>query len=266
MFFQPEERQAFKPKENILNMKGLAGHNDGNDRNLNNSTSFAQKNLAVPSRAGAQKSAERRRVNNENYNGIEAQQTSGKQLPRYMQPIRREPRKSTVIAQSLDHEAYSSAIKNITRDLSPNTAMILSGRHRKDASPRGIVRAPSRPSLGQRQKSQTEINNKSQRSTNRTSCMSPDPMSPGYKEGRFNGEKSRPDSRASASRSSIGISTPISNIYRNLKEPSASKVPEESILQQRDKARKQVSRNSRRTMASNKRNGPSPWNQEGLTR
>ena len=73
MFFQPEERQAFKPKENILNMKGLAGHNDGSDKNLNNSMSFTQKNLAVPSRAGAQKSAERRRVNNENYSGIEVQ-------------------------------------------------------------------------------------------------------------------------------------------------------------------------------------------------
>ena len=78
MFFQPEERQAFKPRENILNMQGLAGQNDGNERTFNNSTSFAQKNLAVPNRVGAQKSAERRRVNNENHSGFEAHQHSGK--------------------------------------------------------------------------------------------------------------------------------------------------------------------------------------------
>ena len=47
MFLQPEERQAFKPKENILNMKSLAGHRDNSDKNPNKPVSFIAKNLAI---------------------------------------------------------------------------------------------------------------------------------------------------------------------------------------------------------------------------
>ena len=253
-------------------MKALVGHREGSDnKNQNKYQSFASKNIAIQNRVGAQKSAERRRLfPNEN----NVYETQSKHLPRYMQPVRREPRKS-VVAQSIDSDAYSTAIKHVTRDFSPNTAMILSGRHRKDVSPREAARESNRPSQGvTRQKSYSEINTKYSKPWNRNTYPYQNPMSPVFKEMKMNEEKSRKNS-GTPSRSSIGISTPIANIY-NLKEPSASKMPEESIL----RSRKPYNRGHRRNMGSSKgsnvpsvsnsmrlqASGRGTWNQEDQSR
>ena len=168
-------------------MKSLAGHRENSDKNPNKPVSFIAKNLAIQSRVGARKSAERKNLfPNENNNADSKGQP--KAVPRYMAPQRREPRKASTVAQSMESDTYNTIVRNITRDLSPNTALISSGRG-KDVSPKLVQRGSSRPTMGsfggvERQNSYGDTNPSNQRSEQRTSCISPNPMSPEYKESR----------------------------------------------------------------------------------
>ena len=135
-YYRAEERQAFKPRDTIINLQPQPFQTDFKEPNWIKSNQLVSKTLAISSRVGARKSTDRKCHPQCENSHIMLDQTAGqqKQLPRYMAPQRREPRKSQTVTQSLEQDQYKARVSNITRDYSPNPPVVSSSRS-KDVSP-----------------------------------------------------------------------------------------------------------------------------------